>query len=74
MDREPVSAYAEPNIPAVFRGVTITADRDTSFTYPHFPYNSYIMVQPRDFKEVFGILSVELDLWKPDVSIELELP
>jgi|GEM_PF-6477886 len=53
------------------RGARMKLDAPAQLSYPHFPFNSYLIHQPQDWAEAFGLLTVEMDIHTTAVTLEV---
>ena len=70
-DEDYVSQWIEADINLRLRGIDFTTNVGSTLRYPVFPYNSYKQKQERNFDDVYGIWSIELDYMQSSVEVTL---
>jgi len=55
----------------VYKGLSLSISEDAVFNYPVFPYNTHNRKQFKNYNEVYGIVTIELDYNKPSFMLKI---
>ena len=70
---EYITSWIEADATFRLHGVDFSSNAGATLRYPVFPYNSYKQKQERNFSDVYGIWSIELDYMQPSVDLTLTI-
>ena len=70
---EYIVSWIEANTKIRIHDVECDVGVGSTLRYPVFPFNSYQQKQERNFNEVYGIWSIELDYLQPSVDMTLQI-